>query len=342
VLAGLRYNERLIYETLVKALVAWPSFSHPSIWRFTMTDRVTGRDIILGILENMKASQEPLLYTTISPGLYDVYLHPDDFERLEGIFPTIADEAKLALDEAVDKLERGNAADGKKKSWFARGKAAEANAMRFPKPAEGWAVAFHPNADDDVNPGDLVIESTLALPEKQSYSGGAKTRRIRTLRSEGQTKLVSTKLDSDGSAKTASSQAQQAGSPTIRPQPRPENSDEPSAQFTWKDEAGTQTFLMKKPQIYAGRGGVDDWVDLKIEASTDISRRHFRIRRDEATGAFFIKDLSSYGTAVNGQKLRPGIAEVKGVRREVEVEDPLPNRATIVLADVLTIQFEAL
>jgi hypothetical protein len=307
-----------------------------------MTDRVTGRDIILGVLENMKESQEPLLYTTVSPGLYDVYLHPDDFERLEGILPTIADEAKLALDEAVDKLERGNAAEGKKKSWFARGKTAAANTMRFPKPAEGWAIAFHPNADDDVNPGDLVIESTLALPEKQSYSGGAKTRRIRTLRSDGQTKLVSTKLDSDSGAKTAASQAEQAGRPTIRPQPRPENSDEAAAQFTWKDEAGTQTFLMKKHQIIAGRGGVDDYVDLKIEASTDISRQHFRVRWDKGTGAFFIKDISSYGTAVNGQKVRPGIAEVKGVKRELDIEDPLPNRATIVLADVLTIQFEAL
>ncbi|MCI0424190.1 MAG: DUF3662 domain-containing protein, partial [Acidobacteria bacterium] len=71
-----------------------------------MTDRVTGRDIILGLLENMQEGLEPLLYTTLAPGLYDVYLHVDDYERLEGVLPLIIDEAKTALDKAIDDSNR--------------------------------------------------------------------------------------------------------------------------------------------------------------------------------------------------------------------------------------------
>lgn len=48
-----------------------------------MPDRVTGRDIILGILENMQEGLEPLLYTTLAPGLYEVYLHVDDYALVD-------------------------------------------------------------------------------------------------------------------------------------------------------------------------------------------------------------------------------------------------------------------
>jgi FHA domain len=307
-----------------------------------MSDRVTGRDIILGLIENLQQNQEPLLYSTISPGLYDVYLHPDDYERLEGILSTIADEAKQALDKAIHEMERAAQAppQPKKRLPFQRDKVTAAQPMGFPKPAGGWAIGFHQNADEDVQPGDLVIESTLALPEKQTPGGGALTRRLRTMRSDGKSTTLTTKFDSQVGSKTAPPPDQKNAPDVSDKTVRREMPDgDALAQFTWKDEAGAQTFLMKKPQIYAGRGGVDDWVDLKIHASSDISRRHFRVRRDEQTGQFFIKDLSSYGTTVNGNRVRPGIEEVKGVKRELDIEDPLPKRATIVLADVLTVEF---
>src|SRR3954470_6288450 len=41
-------------------------------------DRVTGRDVILAIGENMGQSLEPLVTKTIAPSHYQVYLHPDD------------------------------------------------------------------------------------------------------------------------------------------------------------------------------------------------------------------------------------------------------------------------
>jgi hypothetical protein len=61
----------------------------------------TGRDIILEIVRAMQGNVEPLLFSTVAPTRYCVYLHPADYERLEGIFPLVADQARRALDAEV-------------------------------------------------------------------------------------------------------------------------------------------------------------------------------------------------------------------------------------------------
>lgn len=212
--------------------------------------------------------------------------------------------------------------------------------MTFLKPRNGWGITIHQNMDDGVNPGDLAIESTLALPEKPGMGAGMGTRRIRTIRSGGVSRVVSTVVgspDGDVTHQAANAQAETVivGTPTYRPDGKA------FARITWRDKQGQQTFQMTKNQIVAGRGGTDHWVDLKLDASPDISREHFRLRRDEQTGEFFIRDLSTYGTAVNGKKLPSSIEEVNGTRRDINREEPLPRKASIRLADVLTLEFEA-
>ena len=44
-------------------------------------------------------------------------------------------------------------------------------------------------------------------------------------------------------------------------------------------------------------------MDLKLKAKKDVSREHLQIRRDPASGHFFIKDLSTLGTTVNGKRV---------------------------------------
>ena len=70
------------------------------------SERATGKDIILDIVENMRAYQEELLYSSVVPTAFEVHLHPADHDRLEGIFPTIAAEARRALDEALSRRNR--------------------------------------------------------------------------------------------------------------------------------------------------------------------------------------------------------------------------------------------
>jgi hypothetical protein len=58
------------------------------------TQPATARDIIAEILRNMQEGLEPLHYSVLAPSIFDVYLHPDDLDRLRGILPRILDEAR--------------------------------------------------------------------------------------------------------------------------------------------------------------------------------------------------------------------------------------------------------
>ena len=76
-------------------------------------------------------------------------------------------------------------------------------------------------------------------------------------------------------------------------------------------------------------------------ASVDVSREHLRIRRDPGTGRFFLIDLSSLGTTVNGRPVPRGYDEVEGTKRENGTEAPLPDGARIGLADAVYLDFRA-
>jgi pSer/pThr/pTyr-binding forkhead associated (FHA) protein len=77
-----------------------------------------------------------------------------------------------------------------------------------------------------------------------------------------------------------------------------------------------------------GRGGDDLWVDLPLYSSEEVSREHFRLLRDAASGGFKIVDQSRNGTWVNGRRLERG------------VEHPTPDRAEIDVGGALKLAFE--
>src|SRR5581483_5469292 len=72
------------------------------------------------------------------------------------------------------------------------------------------------------------------------------------------------------------------------------------AVIEYEDRSGRKLFRMTKDQIVVGRGGRDYWTDIKLDTLPDVSREHFRLRRD-ASGRFFLTDLSRLGTTINGE-----------------------------------------
>ena len=88
-----------------------------------------------------------------------------------------------------------------------------------------------------------------------------------------------------------------------------------------------------------GRGGIAYPVDVRIASTVDVSREHARIRRDPATGRFFLIDLSSLGTTLNGRHVPRGFDEVDGSKRENGTETALPDSARIGLADTVYLEF---
>ncbi len=113
------------------------------------------------------------------------------------------------------------------------------------------------------------------------------------------------------------------------------------ANLDYEDDAGPHAYQMTKELIKIGRGSADRWVDVKLRAKKDVSREHLQIRRDTKTGQFYVKDLSTLGTTVNGKRVPASIEQVDGQDVDKNIEVPLPAKARIGLAGVVFIEFKA-
>jgi hypothetical protein len=283
----------------------------------------TAREVILEIVRNMKEGLEPLHYSTLPPAIYHVYLHPDDMDRLRGILPRIVDEAKRALDAEVEQINRGSLAA----SLAERLKLARRGDPKISAPDGGWQIRILENTEEEVAPGDVVIYSELALPAKMELSDGSMTKRIATR------KLGGTQSTAQ-SYETRKTEAAPAAAPA------PEEGV--FAVIEYDDQGGHKTFQVTKNEIVVGRGGRDYWTDIKLDTLADVSREHFRLRRDAESGKFFLKDLSRLGTTINGEAVPSSIDFSDGEKRDRHVEAPVPAQARIGLAGVVFLEFRSL
>jgi hypothetical protein len=266
----------------------------------------------------MREGLEPLHYSILPPAIYHVYLHPEDIERLRWILPRVVDEARRALDTELESLNRasvvGNLAEKLKLARRAEPKIAA--------PDGGWQIRILENTDDDIGAGDIAIYSELALPAKAELGAGSMTKRIATRRMGG---VESTKQSYDPAPSAAPSMPA-AGAYAV---------------IEYDDQTGRKTYQMAKDEIVVGRGGRDYWTDITLETLPDVSREHFRLRRDPASGQFFLKDLSRLGTTINGEKAPSSIEFESGEKRDRNLEAPVPARARIGLAGVVFLEFRS-
>ena len=273
--------------------------------------RRPARDLIDAVLENMRTNLEPLKYSTLAPSRYVVFLHPDEYARIEGIIPVLQEQTSRALGEALQNLNNPPVY----RRYFDR---LAGSAPPVENAAREWQVEFHPDADGELAPGDILIHSELMLPGTSDDLGaGQRTRRITTVHVGQRT---TTREETVSRTAGASSSVH--------------------ARLRYDDNAGPHTFDIVRDSIVIGRGGIAYRADVRIDASVDVSREHARIRRDAATGAFFIIDLSTLGTTVNGQRLPRGYDDADGTKRENGVETPLPGGSRIGLADTVFLQFD--
>ena len=110
--------------------------------------------------------------------------------------------------------------------------------------------------------------------------------------------------------------------------------------LAYEDNLGKHRYLITKGALRVGRGGISPEVDVQVQTSLlDISREHFRLRRDVQSGRFYLADLSRLGTTLNGTPLpRPGASGgADAGTAEIVVEGP---KARIGLAGVLFMELE--
>ena len=279
--------------------------------RSTVTRRPAS-DLIDAVLENMRTNLEPLKYSTLAPSRYLVYLHPDEFARVEAIVPVLQEQTRRALGEELQKL---NHQPAYRKYW---------SRLTGPTPpvesaGRDWQIEFLPDADGELGPGDILIHSELALPmTEEDLGAGQRTRRITTVHMGQKTT----------SRHETVSRTEPSAPRTVY------------ARLRFDDKGGPHTFDVARDSITIGRGGIAYRTDVKIDASVDVSREHARIRRDPATGSFFLIDLSTLGTTINGRRVPRGYDDLDGTKRENGTETPLPDGCRIGLADTIFMQFE--
>ncbi len=271
----------------------------------------TGKAVILEIVRAMRANLEPLLYTTVAPARYFVYLHPADFERLEGIVPILVEQARRALDEEMQRWNE-HARTRSPLRWIG----GDAPPPPIEPLRDGWDIRFEPDADEEMAPGDIAVASELTLPAQAEFAG-SRTKRVTTIRRGDEVKVTEAVVVTPGAA-----------GPVF-------------ATLSFEDRRGPKRVAITTPQVVVGRGGVGYWVDVRVDASPDVSREHIRLRRDEASGRFFLKDVSTLGTTIDGVPVASSVEIVEGHKRDKGVEVPLPQRARIGLAGMLFLDFEA-
>lgn len=272
--------------------------------------RRPARDVIEAVLENMRKNLEPLRYSTLAPSRFLVYLHPTEYARLEGIVPILREQTIRALTDELERLNRGS---------VVRRYASRLIGDRAPRvqSAGGWQVEFLADPDGEFAEGDILIDSELLVPASPDLGVGGLTRRITTIHSGQRT---TTKV-------------------RTTEEPREAAHDRVLARVVHDDDAGHHTFDLVKDSVTVGRGGVAFPVDVRIASSVDVSREHARIRRDARTGRFFLIDLSSLGTTLNGRHVPKGYDEIDGTKKENGTETPIPDRARIGLADTVYLDF---
>ena len=279
----------------------------------TDSPRRAARDVIEAVLDNMRKNLEPLKYSVLAPSRYLIYLHPAEFARLEGIMPLVMKETVRALNEELDRLNYRSTMRRYLDRLFGAEPAVH-------NPAVDWHVEFLKDADGELQEGDILIDSELLLPGPVELGAGERTRRVTTMRHGQRTTTRQEMVERPQTAATS----------------------RVVARLRYEDNSGAHTYEITKDSVTIGRGGIAYRVDVRIDASVDVSREHLRLRRDPETGRFFAIDLSSLGTTVDGVRLAKGYDEVEGSKRENGVETALPDRAKIGMANTVFLSFEVL
>jgi hypothetical protein len=266
----------------------------------------------------MRKNLEPLKYSTLAPSRYLVYLHPDEYARLEGIVPILREQTIRALTEALETLNRRSVVQRYAERLLGNRTTQVQTMVQNAGGAGGdWQVEFLADPDGEVAEGDILIDSELLLPASPDLGVGERTRRITTSHS--------------GQLTTANVRTANRAHESSR--------DCVFARLAYDDNAGHHSHDVVKDSVTVGRGGIAYPVDVRIVSSVDVSREHARIRRDVQTGRFFLIDLSSLGTTLNGRHVPRGYDETDGTKRENGAETPVPDQARIGLADTVYLDF---
>lgn len=271
-----------------------------------LSEQKLSGDIIIGqLLRNMDLGKFEMTYSVLLPCVFTVYLNPRDHATLCGVFDLILDDARKALRARVADMNA-------KPSGFSLTRRSK-TPKEYKISCRDWDIEFLP--DGEVPLGDVEIHSELSEVVQPGYRG-TKT----TLMEREPTASAPRSAANDTTPKAVEVRAHE---PTVF-----KRQDVVHAELQYQDESGPQVYRMTQNRIRIGRGGDDLPMDVALYTNDEVSREHMNVRRDPATGSYFVTDLSTNGTWVNGKRLTKG------------VEQALPDGAELNLGEVLAVHFQ--
>ena len=122
--------------------------------------RINGQIIIDQLIRNMELGRFEMGYSVLTPCIFSVYLHPDDYRRLAGIQELIKEDAARAL---AARMAQWNS----KPTLFKRGKPNKV----FRIARHEWWIEFFADSEDVVPAGDVEIHSELNDVPQPGYRG---------------------------------------------------------------------------------------------------------------------------------------------------------------------------
>jgi hypothetical protein len=263
--------------------------------------RLSG-DVIIGeLLRNMDLGKFEMTYSVLLPCVFTVYLNPRDHATLCGVFELVLEDARKALRTRVAEMNA-------KPTGFALSRRNK-NTKDYKIACHDWDIEFLP--DGEVPVGDVEIHSELSEVVQPGYRG-----------------TKTTLMEREPTASVPRGSAHNDTTPKAPESTLLRKADVVHAEFHYQDESGPQVYPMSQNKIRVGRGGDEAPMDLPLYTNDEVSREHLNVRRDPATGAYFVTDLSTNGTWLNGKRLRKS------------TEEPLPDGAELNLGEVLAVHFQ--
>ena len=188
--------------------------------------RISGQTIIDELVRNMELGRLEMAYTVLLPCIFSVYLHPDDYARLQGVQDIIREDARRAL--AARMAE-----------WNGRTRcsAAAASSKQYRIAQNDWWIELFADAEGAVPPGDVEIHSELNDVVQPGYRG------VKTTLIEREPSVTAARVARD----RESTRGQSA---------------KVFAEIRYQDDSGPQTYFVTQGEVSIGRGGEDLWVDL--------------------------------------------------------------------------------
>ncbi len=310
----------------------------------------SGRKIWKAVRDELMLNLYPLPFSTIAPTVYHVYLHPDDFDTIDGVAARVVGQIQQALTAEVEKVNLGL----RRSTRRVLSRLLDREELPpIEVPGSGWEVHLCADRNGELERGQIGIVSTLAMPAPAEYAGTPTTRIVRSVVGGGRRTATSTTSEAGPAAappaatpgatrvepaRSAETPARSAESPRSA-EIKDARDNRERARLTYEDQQGPHVFLMRKDSVSIGRGGSSAWVDVQVSGSSKVSREHLRLRVDPG-GQFFIQDVSLWGTSVDGKPIPPAVKSAEGVTQPGP-EQALPARARIGLADTVVIDFEA-